>query len=320
MAEVDNETLKKASGEKVEEAFKQYTESMNSAVKSMRTAKDSLDSVKEAVEDSNAETSAAEETAEQGPISFSEALELMNEEQAAKRKYNKAATEYVKKAGEGFAEIISSGTKMIALQTDDLLDSFGEKAFSGSGLAMMGIGAAAALLPNAIREPAEQMVGNYLGLKDNNEIDENTEEKYVDGYENPENAAKSAIEDNNQAGDGSSADKQTTGKDAETDNEFTAAESYDNGLGEDALNMTDEAMSKIADLNKLLGEDSEGLENSGETFIDVIGENVEAAVEGNTAKAVTQTVSKLWSELDDAANGKGDGGEKADEIDLDITD
>lgn len=287
----------------IDTTFDSYVKSTEQTQNVLKNAQGALKQSKQAMLEANAEELAQEAT-QQGIVSVSEALAMMEREEAAEKEYEEQAAQYMAGAASAFADSVQNGTKLFLSEAGDMAHEMGASMFSTGGLLSLAAGAGVAFLPDAVQGPAGQMVKGWLKLDKENDTD--VDPKFIPGYESAEDAADAAVNDNTQTPPG---EPGGTGSDANTEKPLPQGSGYKPTSKNDATAVSDSDLDNMANLDVFLDEMSDYLENSGSGLLKSIGVIVDAAKESDTGKKIVKEFAdKLTEGKDDDKQQEGDDG------------
>lgn len=313
----EEEKLKaaKAAEKDASTSYEKYVSSVDSAASSLKGLKSQLGEVKQAAQESEAET-AAQKASRQGVVSVTDALKLIEQEKAAKDKYKQASAKYMSQAAAAFSSSVVDGYKYVSDAAGDLGRGIADTFTSASGLGTMAAGLAVAALPDSVQSPAAKMVEGWLRLKDSNGTDPGVEEKSIDGYDSPENAAASAVEDNLSEEPAYNDSNAGTGPDSETDRQFAADENYKPPTEEDAISVSGSELDKMSDLDELFGGIADKLEASDSPALKIAGEWIEALSESGAIGGIASAAAEIARNIAKDEKGEDEKDEASDDIEL----
>lgn len=251
----------KATIEKADNAFTNYVNSTDKTVEAIKDMKQGLQNAKSKMEESSAENQAAE-ISQQAVLSVSDALKLIDEENEARAAYRKQASEYMSTTVAAFSKTISSGAQVLGTRMDEMFGLAGDadnsklsgKQRIGLGALMtLGVGATVALLPGgSLRDTATDALGGYMNLNDNNEIDPDVDAKQIEGHE--DDGAFLADTAEKAAGGPDAYDKGAVGAETSEKHEIKEDGSYRPPSSDDALDIPDTELDRIATLGNTIRE------------------------------------------------------------------
>ena len=287
----------------IDNTFDNYVKSTEQTQNALKNAQGALKQSKQAMLEANAEELAQEAT-QQGIVSVSDALAMMEREEAAEREYEEQAAQYMAGAASAFANNLKNGMELFLSEAGDMAHEMGASMFSTGGLLSLAAGAGVAFLPDAVQGPAGQMVKGWLKLDKENGTD--VDPKFIPGYESAEDAADAAVSDNTQTPPG---EPGGTGSDADTEKPLPQGSGYKPTSKNDATAVSDSDLDNMANLDVFLDEMSDYLENSGSGLLKSIGVIVDAAKESETGKKIVKEFAdKLTEGKDDGKQQEGDDG------------
>ncbi len=293
--------------------YEAYTTSVNQFGETMKELKKSVKEADENAKKYNAEN-VANDTMEKtdGPISFAEALEMVEGEKAANKAASQAKREALSKGVGALGKVFGKGVKVIGAEAGDTWSAIKDTVTSPEGLATLGVGGALGLLigdtgiSGTVLQGFEAIKNGWDNLEENNPTE--VDPKYVDGYD-PDSVDQSAFEDaHGDAGDDPYPDGQGEMADENQiiDDDYTAPAG-----SEDALNTSEEDMDVLASYNneepdeawldqaaKALSDDGPDAGKGVEDLLDVTGSLMDKVAESTGVPGVIVDLAEKVVESD----------------------
>ena len=234
----------------VETTYEKFVSDVDSLKNQAKDMKTKLKDMKKSVDEADAEKMAADATNQTGVVSVADALKMIDAQKQAEEEYRKASSQYLASAAKSVGAAISSGVQVLGMSMVDAGEGIGASLSSKTGISALGAGVVAAMLPDAISSPAAKMMEGIFKLEDQNDTD--VDPKYIDGYETPDNAAKSAIYDNTANPPGGA--NGGVGADSTEDKEVPlTGDDYIPTTQNDATTLTGEELDKMSKLEGISG-------------------------------------------------------------------
>lgn len=279
-----------------EDNFAAFGDSIDATTQSLKDLKQNLNQQKQQVEDANADNMAAEAD---GVISVSDALKMIDNEQAAKDTYHQQAAKYLKTSAEAFTSTIVNGTSMTLSMLDDGLKTidFGNGMPNGLKTAAKTIcltGAAAALLPDGeLQDMALNALSGFSKCQNENEIDPDVEEKYIEGQESPEAYADSYYQDTIDTGE--NYDQGSVGSETTEEKEIISNENYVAPSENEATTISQVEIDEMADLDGYLDKMVNVLEKSDSVVNQVLAKSISALEASDFGQVIEEKIESVMS-------------------------
>lgn len=269
----------------VENAKESFTETSMNAISSVKNAKSQLENVEDQVFEANAEEQAQKATTQGGVVGISDALEMVETERNAKKMEREAAMSYMSTAATSLASVASGAAKVAKQAANDIAYDAKEEG-GGWGALLAGT--------------AFTAIGGFLGLQANNESE--VEEKFIDGFNSPEQAAIDVYDTVNPEGNGYD---EGVGPDATEEKTVEGDDGYVPDDSNDATSITESELDDFANLDalaKLFGVDDvkdikEDLKEIGIDEQHEFEDLNEAIVTGVVPEAFGKAIGPAGSEL-----------------------
>ena len=251
-------------------AYSKYVKSVKAFEDGVKKTQESVKKAQQDAQSQNADEVAnatMEKTGE--PISFSEALAMVDNEKAANKNLRQAEMTALKDTATDLGSVVLEGGKVLWNQAKDtgrgILDTF--KSPQGLGMLAAG-GALGAVFENTdlvsgVSENLFKILSGNKALEEGNETE--VDEQYINGYD-PDNLEQSAYEDalgetgQTAYDDDTMQGEEAEGKDIENDGYIAHHDSND------ALNSSEEDLESMAHLNQ---------EDADTTWLDAVGKFME---------------------------------------------
>lgn len=301
---------RKKSAERQEAAaYNQYVGAVDNTVDSLKGLRNTVKKSKQAAIDADAETQAAEATAEGGIVSITEALRMIDTEKETRAEHRSHEMEYAKQALKSAGSLAASGVRVIAGAASASSGDIKDGMKSGALTMLAGAGLGMLMNQGELRDMAMNGIVSFISLGDKNPTEDGVTEKFVDGMATPDDYVADLAVRN---GDGQTyPDGEGNGEQA-PDRELSEPDGYKPPEGSEATEMSGEEMGEMADLSSWLDKAASALEERGgttgkvlATAVSVIGD---VALEGGGGQHASDIMARLLEEtrkIDENEENKG---------------
>ena len=251
--------------QQVNNSYTNYTNSVSQTVERMKDLKSNLKQMQQSKENSNAETMAAEVSAKGEVLSIADALQAIDEEDAANLQYHQKASEYMAATTQAFAETVANGVGMFTGMADDFLKGGIDAIKDSDTLKKVGIATAAgvgfSILPGGeLAKSVTESLAGKLKLDNETELDEGVEEKHIEGTETPEEYINTMGEE--AGGEGGNYDKDTVGETTTEEKELQSKENYVPPSENEATTISSNELNEMSNLDGYLDRMAKVMEQS----------------------------------------------------------
>lgn len=245
----------------VDGAFKSLVRNSNSLYNSVKQLGSAVKTSKQTLEEADPEKAAASIVEQGGAVGVGKALKLIEQEKIAKRKHKENESKYFRAASEYLGEMVSSGASVLWQMGGESISGVVDAAFSKEGAVTLAGGMVMGAVlggSNAITDTVSDLVQGYIDLDANNELGDGVVAKVIAGLENKEQYEQYAQENAN--GEGYNAYASENGENGTAATKEVEA-SEGNGtsmvLTNNALDISDEELNKMADVDQYLSDQDE---------------------------------------------------------------